>query len=85
MILILVVSGWRLKFLDLHLVIFWISAICIFIGMIMAFYAEGMVKWLRKRKDSRRLTDRYSPHVTNHRDIWASGKCFLSAFTAGRA
>ena len=44
---------------NLHLGLFWISAICIFIGMIMAFYAEGMVKWLRKRKDSRRLMDRY--------------------------
>lgn len=74
MVLILVVSGQRLKFFcegywnrlgsslihmglvlfcmdffflshrDLHLVIFWISAICIFIGMIVIFYAEGMMK-----------------------------------------
>ena len=33
---------------DLHLVIFWISAICIFIGMIMVFYAEGIAAWLRR-------------------------------------
>ncbi|MCK4426322.1 MAG: hypothetical protein KAV69_06195 [Deltaproteobacteria bacterium] len=81
MVLILVVSGRRLKFLcegywnrlgsslvhlglvlfcldffllsrwNLHLVIFWISAICIFIGMIVTFYAEGMVEWLRRRKE----------------------------------
>ncbi len=81
MVLILVVSGRRLKFLcegywnrlgsslvhlglvlfcldffllsrwDMHLVIFWISAICIFIGMIVTFYAEGMMKWLRRRKE----------------------------------
>jgi hypothetical protein len=81
MVLILVVSGRRLKFLcegywnrlgsslvhlglilfcldffflsyrDLHLVIFWISAICIFIGMIVTFYAEGMMEWLQRRKD----------------------------------
>lgn len=87
-VLILVVSGRRLKFLcegywnrlgsslvhlglvlfcldffllgrwDMHLVIFWISAICIFIGMIVIFYAEGMMEWLRRRKDSRGLTDR---------------------------
>jgi hypothetical protein len=44
---------------DLHFVIFWILAICIFIGMIVTFYAKGMVEWLQRRKDSRRLTDRY--------------------------
>ena len=77
MVLILVVSGRRLKFLcegywnrlgsslvhlglvlfcldffllgrwDMHLVIFWISAICIFIGMIITFYAEGIMDKLR--------------------------------------
>ena len=82
-VLILVVLGWRLKFLcegywnrlgsslvhlglilfcldffflshrDLHLGLFWVSAICIFIGMIVTFYAEGMMEWLRRRKDSR--------------------------------
>jgi hypothetical protein len=36
---------------NLHLVIFWISAICIFIGMIVTFYAEGMMEWLRRRKE----------------------------------
>jgi len=89
MVLILVVSGRRLKFLcegywnrlgsslvhlglvlfcldffllgrwDMHLVIFWVSAICIFIGMIVTFYAAGMMEWLRRHKGSRRLTDRY--------------------------
>jgi len=89
MVLILVVSGRRLKFLcegywnrlgsslvhlglvlfcldffllsrwDMHLVIFWISAICIFIGMIVTFYAEGMMEWLRRRKDSQELTNRH--------------------------
>jgi hypothetical protein len=81
MVLILVVSGRRLKFLcegywnrlgsslvhmglvlfcldfflldrwNLHLVIFWISAICIFIGMIVTFYAEGIIERLRRRKE----------------------------------
>jgi hypothetical protein len=35
----------------MHLVIFWISAICIFIGMIVIFYAEGMMDKLRRRKE----------------------------------
>ena len=36
---------------DTHLIIFWISAICIFIGIIIAFYAEDMMDKLRSRKE----------------------------------
>ncbi|OPL12161.1 MAG: hypothetical protein AVO38_03790 [delta proteobacterium ML8_D] len=43
---------------NVHLVIFWISAVCIFIGMIITFYAEDMMDKLRSRKKSQKFIDR---------------------------
>ena len=38
-----------LSYRDLHLGIFWVSAICLFIGMIFVFYAEGIAKGMTKK------------------------------------
>jgi hypothetical protein len=41
-----------LSYWNIHLIIFWISATCIFIGMILAFYAKGITKGIHKLKKS---------------------------------
>jgi hypothetical protein len=43
---------------NVHLVIFWISAVCIFIGTVITFYAEDMMDKLRGRKESQKFMDR---------------------------